>query len=99
MSEIVDSLRSFSRLDEAEFQRVDIHQGIESSLTLLPSQLGDDISVVRDYADLAPVYCAPRQLNQVLMHRLENAIRGDRKSGKISISTYAAWRCGMHSHQ
>ena len=51
MSEIVDSLRNFSRLDEAEFQRVDIHQGIESSLTLLPSQLGDDISVVRDCAE------------------------------------------------
>ena len=82
MSEIVDSLRNFSRLDVAEFQRVDIHQGIESSLTLLPAQLGDDISVVRNYADLAPVYCAPRQFNQVLMHLLENAIEAIENQGK-----------------
>ncbi len=87
MSEIVHSLRSFSGLDEAEFQVVDLHQGIESTLTLLESQLGDDISIVKEYADLEPVYCAPRQLNQVFMHLLKNAIEAIEGSGKITIST------------
>lgn len=90
MSEIIQNLRNFSRLDEAEFQFVDIHPGIESALTLLESQLADDISVARDYADLRPVYCDPRQLNQVFMHLLKNAIEAIEAPGTVSISTCAS---------
>ena len=87
VSEIVRSLRNFSRLDEAEFQRVDIHEGIESTLTLLGAEIGDDISVDREYADLELVYCAPRQLNQVMMHLLKNAIEAIEGPGTITIRT------------
>jgi len=87
VSEIVRSLWNFSRLDEAEFQRVDIHEGIESTLTLLGAEIGDDISVDREYADLELVYCAPRQLNQVMMHLLKNAIEAIEGSGTITIRT------------
>ena len=87
VSEIVRSLRNFSRLDEAEFQRVDIHEGIESTLTLLGSRIGDDISVVKEYAHLERVYCSPRQLNQVFMHLLQNAIEAIDGSGTITIRT------------
>jgi two-component system, NtrC family, sensor kinase len=87
VSEIVRSLRNFSRLDEAEFQRVDIHQGIDSALTLLASQLDKDIAVLKEYADLEPIYCAPRQLNQVFMHLLKNAIAAIEGPGTIAIRT------------
>ncbi|NKB72513.1 MAG: hypothetical protein GKR89_36010 [Candidatus Latescibacteria bacterium] len=84
---IVDSLRSFARLDEAEFQMVDIHPGIDSALTLLQGQLGNRIAVVKDYGDIAPIYCAPGQLNQVFMHVLKNAVEAIDANGEIRIST------------
>lgn len=76
---IVLSLRNFSRIDEAEFKTVDIHEGIESTLLILQHRLKDKpecpaIVVIRDYGKLPQVECYPGQLNQVLMNVLANAI-------------------------
>ncbi|WP_272819342.1 MASE1 domain-containing protein [Scytonema hofmannii] len=76
---IVLSLRNFSRMDEAEFKAVDIHEGIESTLLILQHRLKDKpecpaIEVTRDYGSLPQVECYPGQLNQVLMNILVNAI-------------------------
>ncbi|MEH1937089.1 MAG: ATP-binding protein [Nostoc sp.] len=76
---IVLSLRNFSRLDEAEFKAVDLHEGIESTLLILQHRLKDKperpaIVVIRDYGKLPEVKCYPGQLNQVLMNVLVNAI-------------------------
>ena len=49
VSTVVASLRNFARLDEGEFQTVDIHEGIDSALTLLESQLGEKVVVVKNY--------------------------------------------------
>ncbi|NES99127.1 MAG: hypothetical protein F6K61_00840 [Sphaerospermopsis sp. SIO1G1] len=77
--DIVVSLRNFSRMDEAEFKTVNIHDGIESTLLILQHRLkvnGDkpEITVIRDYGDLPLVECYPGQLNQVLMNIIVNAI-------------------------
>ena len=77
--EIISSLRNFSRLDEAEFKRVDIHEGIDSTLMILKNRLKEasksaDIQIVKDYDQLPLVECYPGQLNQVLMNLLANAI-------------------------
>jgi signal transduction histidine kinase len=77
--EIVLSLRNFSRLDEAEFKRVDIHEGIDSTLLILQSRLKakagrPEIQVHKHYGSLPLVECYPGQLNQVLMNLLTNAI-------------------------
>ena len=77
--QIVLSLRNFSRMDEAEMKAVDIHDGIESTLTILHHRLKvnstrPEIEVVRDYADLPKVECYAGQLNQVFMNILSNAI-------------------------
>lgn len=77
--EIVQSLRNFSRLDEAEVKEVDIHQGIDSTLMLLKSRLKatpkhPNIEVIKEYAQLSLVECYPGQLNQVFMNILVNAI-------------------------
>lgn len=77
--EIVRSLRNFSRLDEAEFKAVDIHEGINSTLLILQHRLkskseNPDIQVVRDYGQLPPVECYAGSLNQVFMNILVNAI-------------------------
>ncbi|MGB3292449.1 MAG: ATP-binding protein, partial [Phormidesmis sp.] len=72
---IVKSLRTFSRLDESEIKCVDIHQGIDSALMLLQSQLDKAaISVRKVYGDLPSVECSAGQLNQVIVNLLSNAI-------------------------
>ena len=48
---VVDSLRNFVRLDEADFKKVDLHQGIESTLTLLKSQIPDRVRIVKEFGD------------------------------------------------
>ncbi|WP_066381762.1 MULTISPECIES: PAS domain S-box protein [unclassified Anabaena] len=77
--EIVLSLRNFSRLDEAEFKAVDIHQGIESTLMILHNRLKpkpdcSEIQVIKEYGKLPLVECYAGQLNQVFMNLIANAI-------------------------
>ena len=77
--QIVLSLRNFSRMDEAEFKAVDIHEGIDSTLMILQHRLkaGPDrpeIEMVRDYNALPLVECYAGQVNQVFMNILVNSI-------------------------
>ena len=77
--QIVLSLRNFSRMDEAEFKAVDIHEGIDSTLLILQHRLKDKaerpaIQVIRDYGNLPLIECYPGQINQAFMNILANAI-------------------------
>ncbi|MBW4493067.1 MAG: PAS domain-containing sensor histidine kinase [Oscillatoria princeps RMCB-10] len=77
--QIVLSLRTFSRLDEAQKKPVNIHEGIDSTLLILNSRLKAKagqvaIEVVKEYGDLPLVECYAGQLNQVFMNVLANAI-------------------------
>jgi two-component system, NtrC family, sensor kinase len=72
--EIVLSLRSFSRLDEANCKLADINDGIDSTLSVLQSHIKSDIQIIQNYGDIPLVECYPRQLNQVFMNLLMNAI-------------------------
>ena len=77
--QIVSSLRTFSRKDEAEQKSVDVHQGIDSTLLILGHRLKAEahrpaIEIVKDYGDLPPIDCYAGQLNQVFMNILGNAI-------------------------
>jgi signal transduction histidine kinase len=72
--QIVLSLRNFSRLDESEKKRVDIHEGIDSTLLLCNHRLQPHIEVITRYDELDPIECYPAQLNQVFMHLISNAI-------------------------
>ncbi|MBD2102849.1 sensor histidine kinase [Leptolyngbya sp. FACHB-261] len=74
IQQIVRSLRNFSRLDEAEMKRVDIHEGLENTLLILNHRTKGKIKIVRQYGDLPEVDCYPAQLNQVFMNILNNAI-------------------------
>ena len=77
--EIVKSLRTFSRLDEADYKKVDIHESIESTLMILQSRLKAkpercEITVIKNYEKLPFVECYAGQLNQVFLNLLFNAI-------------------------
>lgn len=76
--QIVLSLRNFSRMDEAEFKEVDIHEGLDSTLLILQHRLQkhdrSPTQIIRDYHELPLVECCAGQLNQVFMNILANAI-------------------------
>ncbi len=77
--EIVTSLRTFSRLDEADIKKVDIHQGLDGTLLILQHRLKTQnnrpaIRVIKDYGKLPLISCYSGQLNQVFLNILTNAI-------------------------
>jgi signal transduction histidine kinase len=76
---IVLALQNFSRHDEASYKRVNIHQGIESTLLMLQHRLRKTnyrpcIEIIKKYDDLPPISCYPSELNQVFLHLLNNAV-------------------------
>jgi two-component system NtrC family sensor kinase len=86
--DVVQNLRTFSRLDEAEFKKVDIHEGIDSTLRLLMRFYGDGrVRLARDYGELPPVDCYAGQLNQVWLNLLVNAAFAVREGGEVRITT------------
>jgi signal transduction histidine kinase len=85
---IVRRLKNFARLDEAERKKVDIHEGIQSTLTLLRHQLKDRIRIVRRFGNLPEVECFPNQLNQVFMNILVNAAQAIPERGEIRVRTW-----------
>ncbi|MBD2005150.1 MULTISPECIES: sensor histidine kinase [Cyanophyceae] len=79
IQQIVHSLRNFSRIDEPQMRRVDIHEGIDSTLLILHSRLKarggySGINVVKEYGELPVVECYAGLLNQVFMNLISNAI-------------------------
>lgn len=86
---IVEDLRTFSRLHEAEFKEIDLHEAIESALTLWSGEFGKRVIVHREYGEIPPVQCYAGQVNQVLMHLLRNAGQAIADSGDVWIRTDA----------
>jgi len=87
--EIVQSLKNFSRHDEAQIKAVNIHDGIDGTLMILRHRLKASghrpaIEIVKDYAKLPLIECHPGQLNQVFMNILANAIDALEESLVIS---------------
>lgn len=86
--DIVQNLRLFSRLDEAEFKKIDLCEGIESTIRLLSQYYGPGhLTLERDYGELPQISCYAGQLNQVWMNLLVNAAQATGTSGKVRIST------------
>ena len=79
IQQIVTSLRSFSRMDEAEMKEVNIHEGIDSTLMILQHRIKAKsdrpaINIIKEYGKLPLVECSAGQLNQVFMNILSNAL-------------------------
>jgi len=76
---IVLSLRTFSRLDEADVKKVNIHDGIDSTLMILQNRLKaksdrPEIKVIKEYGQIPLMECYAGQMNQVFMNIFANAI-------------------------
>jgi signal transduction histidine kinase len=84
---IVRDLRVFARSDDDVGQPVDLHEEIESSLTLLNHLLKDRITIRRKLGDLPSVECVRSQIDQVFLNLLANAAQAITGQGEITIET------------
>jgi len=78
---IVNGLKNFARLDEAEFQLADLSEGLENTLLLISHEIPSNVKVVQEIQDLPKIYCFPTELNQVFMNIVLNAIQAMKEAG------------------
>ena len=88
ITEIVQALKTYTYLDQAPVNFLDVHEGLENTLVMLRSKLNKGIKIYRDYAeDLPPVQAYGSELNQVWTNIIDNAIDAMNNSGEIRIRT------------
>ena len=87
IARIVANLRHFVRLDEAELQFADIHEGLDNVIALMAPEFSNRIDVVKNYGDVPRIYCSPSSLNQVFMSVLKNASEAITGKGEIRLRT------------
>ncbi len=90
---IVQDLKNFSRVDsQHEWQVVDLHEGIDSTLNMVHNELKYKADVIKEYGELPPVECLPSEINQVVMNLLVNAGHAisSEQRGRITVRTGAA---------
>jgi len=72
--EIVKGLKLFSRIDEQDVKKVDLHAGISSTLVLLNSSMSNKIKIIKDFGEMPMVDCLAGKINQVFMNIINNAV-------------------------
>jgi signal transduction histidine kinase len=83
---LVENLRTFSRLDEAEYKATDLRECLESTVAVLESAVRNRVDIVLDLPSLPPVPCFAAQLSQVFMNLLLNASQAIVGPGQITIT-------------
>ena len=87
---IVQDLKDFSRVDSSqEWQWVDLHKGLDSTLNVVNNEIKYKADVVKEYGDIPQIECLPSELNQVFMNLLVNAVHAiaDNQHGRITLRT------------
>jgi signal transduction histidine kinase len=88
ISELVKAVKAYSYMDQTAMQEVDVHEGIENTLTMLGHKL-KNVSVTRKYdRAIPPIMAYGGELNQVWTNLLDNAIDAVKGTGKICIATF-----------
>jgi signal transduction histidine kinase len=87
VKEIVQNLKSFSRLDQAEWKSAYPVEGIENSLKILKTQIGEKITINKDLTFNPKINCNPGQLNQVFVNIIMNALQALEGQGTIEIKS------------
>lgn len=95
VSELVKAVKSYSYMDQAPLQEIDVHEGLESTLTILGHKLKKtEIAVTRNYdRTCPPILAYGSELNQVWTNLLDNAIDALNGRGNICITTYCESDC------
>jgi len=85
---IVQDLKNFSHVDEAECKSININENLDSTLNMLRNEIKYVAELVKEYGEIPPVFCYPQQVNQVFMNILVNAIHALDGQGKITLRTW-----------
>jgi two-component system NtrC family sensor kinase len=85
---IVQDLKNFSHVDEAELKAININDNLDSTLNMLRNEIKYVAELVKDYSEIPLVYCYPQQLNQVFMNILVNAVHALDGQGIITLRTW-----------
>jgi len=89
VTKIVQDLKDFSRVDQAEYQLADLNAALESTLNVVWNELKYKAEVVRELGDIPEVECVPAQINQVFMNLLVNAAQAIDTRGRITLRSGA----------
>jgi signal transduction histidine kinase len=84
---ILERLKSFVRLDEAELQETDIRKCIEDTIDMVKHELKTGVEIKTNFTEIGPVTCYPARLNQLMLLLLDNANKAVEDTGIITIST------------
>jgi signal transduction histidine kinase len=88
VSTLIAAAKQYSQMDRAPYQIVDVHELLDSTLTMLAPKLGDGIEVTREYdRSLPPIPAYAAELNQVWTNLVDNAIGAMGGSGRLTIRT------------
>ena len=87
ISDLVQSLKDFSRLDRVADDTFDVREGIEKTLTITRNLLKQGVEVQKNFADVPEIYCSPSRLNQVFINIITNAVQAMDGRGVLKIST------------
>ncbi len=88
VKEIVDNLKSFSRLDEEKVKAANINECIDSTIKVVWNELKYKVSLHKEYGELPLITCNPQQLNQVFVNLLVNAAHAIEENGDVTIKTW-----------
>ncbi len=90
VSDLVAAVKSYSQMDRASMQHIDVTDGLESTLVMLGHKLRDGVKVVRDYgADVPRIEAYAGELNQVWTHLIDNAVDAMDGAGTLRVATRA----------
>jgi signal transduction histidine kinase len=89
ISDLVAAVRSYSQMDRASTQRIDVRDGLESTVTMLGHKLKGGVTVVREFADLPEIDAYAGELNQVWTNLIDNAVDAMAGEGTLTLRTRA----------
>lgn len=94
ISEIVKAVKSYSYLDQAPIQEIDVREGLENTLIILRHKLKEGIKVIKEYApDLPRIEAYGSELNQVWTNIIDNACDAMQGNGELRIKIYVQDNC------
>ena len=87
VKQIIQDLKGFAHMDEADWQWSDLHKGLNSTLNIVNNEIKYKAEVIKEYGEIPEVECIISQLNQVFMNLLVNAAHAIEERGTITIRT------------
>ncbi len=85
--DIVQDLRTFSRVDESGYRQLDINQALESTLKILKPQLNEGTKVEKHFGKIPQILCYPQKISQVFMNLMINALQAIETEGCVELTT------------